>query len=100
MGNRFADYRRGIETGVMQSATPNAMLDCLDEIDKLRDALAPFAAVAKGIPANWPAECKLRIDSLPDGSEYLAYHGFSCASNGTLPTIAEWREAANAAERE
>ena len=35
----FASYRRGVETGVMESATPNAMRQCLDEIDRLRAEL-------------------------------------------------------------
>ena len=33
--DRFADYRRGIDTGVMKHATPNAMLDCLQEFERL-----------------------------------------------------------------
>ena len=33
--DRFADYRRGIDTGVMKSATPNAMRECLNEIERL-----------------------------------------------------------------
>lgn len=37
--DRFADYRRGIENGVMTSATPNEMLDCLNEIKWLRAEL-------------------------------------------------------------
>ena len=36
----FADYRRGLETGVMTSATPNVMRHCLDEIERLRQELA------------------------------------------------------------
>jgi hypothetical protein len=34
--NRFDDYRRGVETGVMKSATPNVVRDLLDEIDRLQ----------------------------------------------------------------
>jgi len=34
-GSQFFHYRRGIETGAMTTATPNAMRECLDEIDRL-----------------------------------------------------------------
>ena len=72
-----------------------------DEIDRLRAALAPFADVAKGIPANWPADARLREDADCCGIErrfHLAYWPATCGSG--LPTIGEWRAAANAAESE
>lgn len=67
------------------------------EIASLKRALSPFAAVAKGIPTNWPGRCRLRIDASEDGSEYLAYHSVCEEHIGTLPTIDEWLEAAEAA---
>jgi hypothetical protein len=33
--DRFANYRRGVETGTMKSATPNVVRDCLEEIDRV-----------------------------------------------------------------
>ncbi len=51
--------------------------------------LAPFVAVAKGIPDNWPGECILRFDQRNDGSIYLSYHGINDASRGI--TITQWR---------
>ena len=51
--------------------------------------LAPFVAVAKGIPDNWPGECILRFDQRNDGSIYLSYHGINDASHGI--TINQWR---------
>jgi hypothetical protein len=51
--------------------------------------LAPFVAVAKGIPENWPGECILRFDQRNDGSIYLSYHGINDASHGI--TINQWR---------
>ena len=51
--------------------------------------LAPFVAVAKGIPNNWPGECILRFDQRNDGSIYLSYHGINDASHGI--TITQWR---------
>lgn len=53
------------------------------------DWLAPFVAVAKGIPDNWPGECILRFDQRNDGSIYLSYHGINDASDGI--TIRQWR---------
>lgn len=54
-----------------------------------RDVLAPFVAVAKGIPDNWPGECILRFDQRNDGSIYLSYYGINDASGGI--TISQWR---------
>ncbi len=62
------------------------------DIERLRKALAPFAAVAAGIPGNWPEANHLRIDCRPDGTEHLAYHGESEAILAVLPTIRQWRE--------
>lgn len=66
---------------------------------KLRAALKPFAAVAKGIPNNWPGHCRLREDWREDLDDefhqWLAYLGVN--DGGTFPTIAEWREAAKTA---
>lgn len=69
--------------------------DLRAKADKLREALKPFARLS--IPDNWPGDCKLRIDSRRDASEYISYHGLPETSLGILPTIAEWREAAEAA---
>lgn len=76
------------------------------EVKRLRAALVPFAAVAKGIPDNWPAECRLREDaeylatethrgSVMGWAQWLAYWGVD--DGGTFPKIDEWREAADAA---
>ena len=63
----------------------------IGELDRLRRLLAPFAAVASGIPANWPGQCRLRIDARDDGSEYFSYHGEPEHELGALPTLDEWR---------
>lgn len=77
-----------------------------DEIERLRAALLPFAALTHGIPENWPAQCPLRIDSGPDRDgrlyEWIAYHGVGddglpLDGSTLLPTVGEWREAAEAA---
>ena len=34
--SKFDAYRRGVETGVMKSATPNVVRELLDEIDRLQ----------------------------------------------------------------
>jgi hypothetical protein len=69
---------------------------CARKLERERDAaiashalLAPFVAVAKGIPDNWPGECILRFDQRNDGSIYLSYHGINDASHGI--TINQWR---------
>ena len=59
------------------------------EVDQLREALRPFADVAKGIPDNWPGECRLRVDHNPV-QEWLSYYEAG-TPNATFPTIAEWR---------
>ena len=63
-------------------------------IDRLRNALAPFAKLAEGIPENWPRQCKLRVDNRRDGTEYNCYHEEPEAHLGILPTIGEWFKAA------
>ena len=68
------------------------------EVKRLKGRLAPFAAVIAGLPDNWPGECRLRIDRRNDGSEYLAYHGEPEKHLGRLPTITQWREAAETAK--
>ncbi len=69
--------------------------DCIYETAKqLRAALKPFADVAKGIPDNWPAENHLQVRLLK--GECLSY-GSVDDEHATLPTIAEWRAAAEAA---
>ena len=75
------------------------LASCKREIERLRTALAPFAATGKGIPDNWPGCCQLRIDARRDGSEFLSYHGIPEMehSEKALPTLAEWKEAAEAA---
>jgi hypothetical protein len=65
------------------------------ELAEAKAALLPFARM--GIPPNWPGQCRLRIDTRNDSSEYVSYHGEAEAALGILPTIAEWREAAKAA---
>lgn len=74
--------------------------DTEKERDRLLKAVEPFAALAKRIPANWPEQCPLRIDSGTNTKgrwyEWMAYHGVD--DNGTpahcvalLPTIGQWR---------
>jgi len=46
VNDRFAAYRRGIETSVMKSATPNVVRDCLEEIERLRAEVTHLAAKA------------------------------------------------------
>lgn len=69
----------------------------LAELKRLRAALMPFAEVAAGIPGNWPGYCKLRVDTRGCLGEYLCYHGKPEADLGLLPTLSEWREAAETA---
>ena len=59
------------------------------EVDQLREALRPFADVAKGIPDNWPGECRVRVD-IGLVQEWLSYYEAG-TPNATFPTIAEWR---------
>lgn len=70
------------------------------EIERLQAALRPFANVARGIPDNWPGECCLRVDSWHDRydqlREWLAYHQVG-EREAVLPTIDQWRDAAQAA---
>jgi hypothetical protein len=67
------------------------------ENERLRAALSPFAAIGKTIVPNWPGCCRLRIDARLDGSEYHCYHGTPDEHLGLLPTLDEWRKAAEAA---
>ena len=64
------------------------------QIERLRARLLPFAAVAKGIPGEWPGDCHLSVVYGEGHGEYLSYVMRGVES--TLPTIAEWREAAKA----
>jgi hypothetical protein len=77
-----------------------AFAELLAERDRLKAALKPFAALAAGIPDNWPADCSLRIDDRVGKAgwyEYLSYWGRNDAGESLdcaqplLPTIAEWR---------
>jgi len=76
------------------------------EVERLRSALAPFAAVGRTIPSDWPGDCRLREDAEYRSPEtgkargrqgwhqWLAYWGVH--DGGSLPTIVEWRAAAEA----
>ena len=76
------------------------------EVEHLRSALAPFAAVGRTIPRDWPSACRLREDAEYRSSEtgqargkqgwhqWLAYWGVH--DGGSLPTIVEWRAASEA----
>lgn len=80
------------------------------KVERLRAALLPFARVAAGIRDNWPEQCPLRIDQGVDksgrpGSKYyyevLSYYAIDNEGRPEdcltlLPTIREWREAAEA----
>ena len=57
---RFDDYRRGVETGTMKSATPNVVRDLLDEIDRLR-------AIVDRLPKDEAGEPIAPGDVLYDG---------------------------------
>lgn len=74
------------------------MAELRAENARLRAALAPFAAIGKTIVHNWPGECRLRIIS-EDGREGYSYHGESDEHLGVLPTLNEWRQAAEEASR-
>ena len=71
----------------------------IGEIDQLMAVLKPFAVLAKGIPADWPGAGRVRV-LREYGTERLCYY---CAVEehnkqpGILPTVAEWRKAAEAA---
>ena len=67
------------------------------EIEQLQEIIGPFAALASGIPDNWPGYCRLRIDTRRDQSEFLNYHGVPEEHLGVLPTIDQWRAVAKAA---
>ena len=71
--------------------------DAVAETERLRAVAGPFAALASGIPDNWPGECRLRIDTRRDQSEFLNYHGVPEEHRGVLPTIDQWRAVAKAA---
>ena len=78
------------------------------EVKRLRAALAPFAAVGRTIPRDWPSTCRLREDAeyrSPETGQargkqgwhqWLDYWGVH--DGGSLPTIVEWRAAAEAVE--
>lgn len=53
------------------------------------DWLAPFVAIARGIPDNWPGECVLRYDYDEHGLLNLSYHGINDVKEGV--TINQWR---------
>lgn len=61
-----------------------------DTIKRLQAVIQPFAAVAKGIPDNWPERCRLRIDR-ENGVEFLNYHPSESKCRRILPTLGEWR---------
>lgn len=69
----------------------------MHKIERLKTLFEPFAKVVEGVPDNWPGECRLRIDTRDDGSEYLAYHGDPEEHLGVLPTLDQWRKAAKLA---
>ena len=76
--------------------------------ERLRAAIAPFAAVAALIPDHWPGRCRLREDAeLRRHFRYFAgerlrydqlLNYWPEIDGGRLPTIAQWREAAEAAK--
>ena len=77
------------------------------DFNQLREVLAPFIAVANGIPSNWPDQCPLRVDSGPDRDgvpyEWLCYHGVDnegkpIDGSTLLPTIGQWRALAKLLE--
>lgn len=59
--------------------------------EQLKNQLAPFMAIASGIPTNWPAECVLRFDYNGDRPAHytLSYHGINDVKDGI--TIGQWR---------
>lgn len=63
------------------------------EVARLREVLAPFAAVARGIPPDWPGHCRLKMRQRNDGSEYYGYHGVLEDYLGHLPRLDQWRQA-------
>jgi len=82
----------------IQPGYRGACVTCLRrEIDRLRTLLSQFGHIS--IPPNWPGDCKLRIDTRQDGTEYVSYHGRPESHLGILPSIAAWRAAREAAER-
>jgi hypothetical protein len=60
-------------------------------------SLAPFIAVARGIPDNWPGQCILRFEQRDDGTLYLGYYGVHDAAGGI--TIDQWRALAAANDK-
>lgn len=69
-----------------------AVIRLAKDYRQLKAALAPFIAVTKGIPDNWPADCRLREDSEwrnEQWQQWLAYWGVG--DGGTFPTIGQWR---------
>jgi hypothetical protein len=61
------------------------------ERGELRAALAPFAAVARGLPPGWPAACPLTWEAFGNGIR-LTY--FAVGADTAAPTIAAYRRAA------
>lgn len=65
------------------------------ENKRLAKALAPFAAIAKGIPRNWPPKCVLYwADDHVPGQYFIKYHGLG--EDVGAPTIGDYQEAAKA----
>lgn len=95
-------------THIHRDGKPLTCGEIVDELIRLRDALAPFAELGAKIPDNWPGQCPLRIDQgqnrivvLGRPYEYLSYHGVNddgktIHCDTLLPTIGQWREANDA----
>jgi hypothetical protein len=72
-----------------------SLLQCLiDEVERLREVLEPFAAVGRDVPSDWPNGCALSFQPYDSGHAYLAFE--SCNSDSRCPTIQRWRKAADA----
>lgn len=73
---------------VIDGKTPDPDAMALQkENARLKEALRPFAEVAKGIPENWPESSPLTFVEEPNDTYHLAYHGWE----SPYPTIGLWR---------
>lgn len=62
----------------------------------LRAALKPFAAVAGGVPDNWPDQCPLTWHEQPahDGGLIASVSYMFCGTATSAPLLAAYRRAA------
>lgn len=82
------------EAKALEVATRNVDLEV--EVAKLREVLKPFAAVAAGVPDNWPGFCPLtwNQERLRDETHFGSVSYMHADCNTSAPKIDDYRRAA------